>query len=95
MPDNICGAWPRKLYPNQEAEQRRWMMLHQDMLDEEKIAGLVTALRSMDTANPELAEKIRIESAYFENNATRMRYPEFRASTCSSPRASSRRAAKL
>jgi hypothetical protein len=26
----------RKLYPNQEAEQRRWMMVHQDMLDEGK-----------------------------------------------------------
>jgi len=23
----------RKLYPNQEAEQRRWMMIHQDLLD--------------------------------------------------------------
>jgi hypothetical protein len=68
----------RKLYPNQEAEQRRWMMVHQDMLDEGRIADLVQSLRSIDTATPEVAEKIRTEAAYLENNAKRMRYPEFR-----------------
>lgn len=68
----------RRLYPNQEAEQRRWMMIHQDMLDEGKIEALVVALRSIDSSSSELAEKIRIEAGYFENNAKRMRYPEFR-----------------
>jgi hypothetical protein len=68
----------RKLYPNQEAEQRRWMMIHQDMLDEGKIEDLVHALRCIDSSSPELAEKIRIEADYFERNAKRMRYPEFR-----------------
>jgi len=68
----------RKLHPNQDAEQRRWTMVHQDMLDEGKIDELVQSLRSIDTANPELAEKIRAEAAYFENNARRMRYPDFR-----------------
>ena len=68
----------RKLYPNQDAEQRRWMMIHQDMLDEGKIEGLVAALRAIDSSSPELAERIRIEAGYFENNAKRMRYPEFR-----------------
>ncbi len=53
-------------------------MVHQDLLDEGKIEDLVARLRSIDTANPELAEKIRTEAAYFENNAKRMRYPEFR-----------------
>jgi hypothetical protein len=69
----------RKLYPNQEAEQRRWMIIHQDMLDEGKIEDLVAALRSLDSSSPELAEKIRIEAYYFEKNTERMRYPEFRA----------------
>jgi hypothetical protein len=69
----------RKLYPNQEAEQRRWMMVHQHLLDEGKIEDLVAALQSIDMSNPELAEKIRIEVGYFENNAERMRYPKFRA----------------
>jgi hypothetical protein len=68
----------RKLYPNQEAEQRRWMMIHQDRLDQGKIEDLVQSLRSMDSSSPELAEKIRKEAAYFEKNTKRMRYPEFR-----------------
>lgn len=68
----------RKLDPNQEAEQRRWMMIHQDMLDEGKIENLVQALRSMASSRPESAEKIRTEADYFEKNAERMRYPEFR-----------------
>ena len=68
----------RKLYPNQEAEQRRWMMIHQDLLDGGKIEELVSALRAMDPSNPELADKIRVEAGYFENNRERMRYPKFR-----------------
>ena len=69
----------RKLYPNQVAEQRRWMMIHQNMLDDGKIEGLVDTLRCIDSSTPELAEKIRIEADYFEKNTKRMRYPEFRA----------------
>jgi hypothetical protein len=69
----------RKLYPNQEAEQRRWMMIHQDLLDEGKIEDLVAALRAINSPNPELADKIRIEAGYFENNTERMRYPKFRS----------------
>lgn len=69
----------RKLYPNQEAEQRRWMMIHQGLLDEGKIEELVSALRTIDPSNPELADKVRVEAGYFENNMERMRYPTFRA----------------
>jgi hypothetical protein len=69
----------RKLYPNQEAEQRRWMMVHQDLLDEGKIGELVAALRAIDSPNPELADKIRVEAGYFETNTQRMRYPKFRS----------------
>jgi hypothetical protein len=68
----------RKLHPNQEPEQQRWMMIHQNLLDEGKIEDLVAALRSIDSSNSELAEKVRIEAGYFENHAERMRYPEFR-----------------
>jgi len=67
----------RKLYPNQEAEQRRWMMIHQNMLDEGKIESLVHSLRSIDSSSPELTERIRKEAAYFENNSKPMHYPEF------------------
>ena len=48
------------------------------LLDKGKIEKLVGALRSIDSSNPELAEKIRTEADYFESNAERMRYPEFR-----------------
>jgi hypothetical protein len=68
----------RKLHPNQGAEQRRWMMIHQDLLDEGKIEDLVAALRSIHSSHAELAETIRTEVGYFENNAERMRYPKFR-----------------
>ena len=43
-----------------------------------KIEKLVAALRSIESDNPEVAEKIRIEADYFERNAERMRYPKFR-----------------
>lgn len=69
----------RKLYPNDEANQKRWMKAHQQrLLDQGKIEKLVLALRSIDSANPEVVEKIRIEADYFEKNAERMRYPKFR-----------------
>ena len=36
------------------------------------------ALRSIASANPPMAEKVRTEADYFERNAGRMRYPKFR-----------------
>ena len=69
----------RKLYPNDEGKQRAWMKVHQKrLLDKGKIKKLVDALRSIDTVNPEVAEKIQTEAEYFERNAQRMRYPKFR-----------------
>ncbi len=69
----------RKLYPNQEPEQMRWLAIHQDdLLDEGKIENLVATLRAIQSSNPELLEKIRTEADYFEKNTERMRYPKFR-----------------
>jgi hypothetical protein len=68
----------RKLHPNDEVNQKRWMMVQQRRLDEGKIEKLVLTLRSIDTANAEVGEKIRTEADYFERNAERMRYPTFR-----------------
>src|SRR6266852_4968423 len=68
----------RKLHPNDEPQQRRWIMIHQDQLDEGHIEELVLALRSIDCPNQKLAEEIREEANYFEKNTQRMRYPEFR-----------------
>jgi len=68
----------RALYPNDEARQRRWIMVHQHKLDEGQIERLVRYLRSLASAHPELAKKIRTKADYFDKNAARMRYPEFR-----------------
>jgi Uncharacterised protein family (UPF0236) len=68
----------RKLHPNDEGSQKRWMEVHQDLLDRGKPKKLTVALRSIETDNPELATKIRTEADYFHKNALRMRYPKFR-----------------
>jgi hypothetical protein len=69
----------RKLYPNDEISQKTWIKIHQKrLLDKGKIEKLVTALRALHSANPEVAEKIRTEADYFETNTERMRYPQFR-----------------
>ena len=76
----------RKLYPNDEVNQKNdevnqktWIKVHQRrLLDKGKIEKLVGTLRSIDSTNSEVAEKIRTETDYFDRNAARMRYPKFR-----------------
>ena len=68
----------RKLHPNDESGQNRWMMVHLDLLDHCKIKKLVTSLGSIRTPSAELAEKLRTEAEYFRRNVRRMRYPKFR-----------------
>jgi len=69
----------RKLYPNDEVQQKAWMNVHQKrLLDKGKIEKLVVALRSIESTSPEITDKIRIEAEYFEKNAERMCYPKFR-----------------
>jgi hypothetical protein len=69
----------RQLYPQAEVQQRAGMKVHQKrLLDQGKIQKLVAVLRSIHPANPQVAEKIRSEADYFETNAERMRYPQFR-----------------
>jgi hypothetical protein len=69
----------RRLFPNEVGKQKAWMKIHQKrLLDRGKIERLVGALRSIESDNPEVAEKIRSEADYFERNAKRMRCPKFR-----------------
>ncbi len=71
------GAPP--VYPYDEGKQKAWMKVHQKrLLDLGKIEKLVFSLRSIDSAYPEVADKLRTEADYFERNAERMRYPKFR-----------------
>ena len=69
----------RKLHPNDPVNQKAWMKVHQKrLLDKGKIEKLVLSLRSTESTNAEVLEKIRTEADYFERNAKRMRYPKFR-----------------
>src|SRR5882762_5357233 len=69
----------RRRFPNEEGKQKAWMKIHQKrLLDRGKIEKLVGALRSIESSNSELIEKIHTEADYFERNAERMRYPKFR-----------------
>ncbi len=69
----------RKLYPNDTIRQKAWIKVHQKrLLDKGKVEKLVLSLRSTESTNAEVLEKIRTEADYFERNAQRMRYPKFR-----------------
>jgi hypothetical protein len=68
----------RKLYPNDAVKQKAWMKKHQRLLDKGKIERLVLTLGAIEATNPEVVEKLRVETNYFERNAERMRYPKFR-----------------
>ena len=70
----------RKLYPADEAAQKRWLMHKLDWLENGKIEKLAAALRNLADAhtNPELGKAICVEAEYFNSNRDRMRYPEFR-----------------
>jgi hypothetical protein len=54
------------------------MLRHQPKLDEGKIEKLVRYLRSVQASSPEVTEAIYKAADYFERNAERMRYAEFR-----------------
>ncbi len=68
-----------KLYPNDAARQKRWIMAAQDKLDNGRIESLLTSLHALRPAAPEVIGMVRTEAGYFEANAVRMRYPQFRS----------------
>ena len=68
----------RRLHPNDAANQKAWMKVHQRLLDQGKIEMVVSILGSFVSTNPEVVEKLRTEADYFDKNAERMRYPKFR-----------------
>jgi hypothetical protein len=55
------------------------MKVHQKRLpDRGKIEKLVLSLRSIESTNADVLEKLRTEADYFKRNTRRMRYPKFR-----------------
>ena len=49
-----------------------------EKLDNGDIETIAGKLRAFPAPNADIAEAIRIEADYFERNADRMRYPEYR-----------------
>lgn len=70
----------RALHPLDQSAQQRWILRHQPKLDSGHIEKLTAYLDSrLADASPAQQEILRVETAYFDKNKDRMRYPEFRA----------------
>lgn len=70
----------RALHPLDQPAQQRWILRHQPKLDSGQIAKLTGYLDSLvPNTTPAQQEVLRVETAYFDKNKDRMRYPEFRA----------------
>ena len=69
----------RLLHPGDIPRQKQWILRHQPKLDGGKIEKLVQFLRAVEVSTPAVEDTLRIEAAYFERNAERMRYPKFRS----------------
>jgi hypothetical protein len=71
------------LHPQDAAAKKLWMIPLKDLLDAGNIEPLVTHLREIAAAHadahPDLMAEVLKEAEYFATNASRMRYPEFRA----------------
>ena len=68
-----------KLFPADERLRKRWASRLQRKLDAGKIENLVKNLREVSVPHAALAELLDNEAAFFERNAERMRYAQFRA----------------
>jgi hypothetical protein len=69
----------RLLFPGDEAARQGWANSAVDLLDKGEIESLVAVIRSLVGERSGLAEKVNTEAKYFERNASKMRYPDFRA----------------
>src|ERR1700722_13420237 len=68
------------LHPQKVVCKKLWMIPMKELLDGGNIEPLVTQLREIAVAHADgLAQEISKEADYFATNASRMRYPEFRA----------------
>ena len=70
------------LHPHDATAKKLWMVPIKKLLDDGDIEPLVARLQEIAAehagAYPDLAKEILTEADYFDTNASRMRYPEFR-----------------
>jgi hypothetical protein len=59
--------------------RKRWAKRLEHKLDQGKVEAVVKTLRELPPPNTELARLLHNQAEYFERNAERMRYPQFRA----------------
>ena len=67
-----------KLFAGNEARRKGWATRMLSKLDQGEIESLVASFRRLLANHTELAALIATEAEYFERNADRMRYPDFR-----------------
>ena len=67
-----------KLFLSSDARRKGWAARMESKLDQGESESLVGSLRRLAAKHTELAHLITNEADYFERNADRMRYPEFR-----------------
>jgi hypothetical protein len=68
-----------QLLANDPQARKRWAKRLEHKLNRGKLEALVKTFREFPPPNPELARLLSNEAEYFERNAERMRYPQFRA----------------
>jgi hypothetical protein len=68
-----------KLFASDERARKRWAAICAGRLDAGKIEALVKTLRQLRPDSDKLAQDVDNDADYFERNAGRMRYPQFRA----------------
>ncbi len=70
------------LHPHDPEAKKLWMIPMKSLLDDGDMETLVTRLCQIAPqhadAHPDIAQEVLKEADYFETNASRMRYPEFR-----------------
>ncbi len=76
------GGLAKLLHPSDPVPAKLWVAPMKDLLDQGKIADLVVRLREIAAehaeARPHIQKEFLTEAAYFETNAERMNYPDFR-----------------
>lgn len=73
----------RVLHPLDQPAQQRWILRHQPKLDSGQIEKRTAYLDSqLAHASPAQHEILRVETAFFDKNKDRIRYPEFRSRGC-------------
>lgn len=74
---HLWDLWA-KLFGADHDARHGWLARTLELLDNGQIEALVKTLREFDPGTPEREKLVRGEAEYFERNAERMRYPEFR-----------------